>query len=153
MHTIGSHWWYPAHYTRSQARWTPEVDSRIVSEMSRAQIVNSYDNTILASDSFWKAVIDRLRGSRSIVIFISDHGESLGEDGRWIHSADAPEVRSTACFVWYSPKYASFYPQKVAALRANAHRRVSTDYIFHTVLDAGAITTPVLDRGRSLLAK
>ncbi|MCM1348887.1 MAG: phosphoethanolamine transferase [Firmicutes bacterium] len=150
MHTIGSHWWYPAHYPDSLARFRPEVDSRIVSELSQEQMINSYDNTILATDSFLADVIDRLRCRNALLIYISDHGEALGENGHYLHGADYPQLHTTACLVWYSAEFARLYPQKVKALKENAGRAWTTDAMFHTALHGASITTPVVNPQLSL---
>ena len=150
MHTIGSHWWYRSHYPDSLAKFQPETDSRVVSELTREQMVNSYDNTILATDSFLADVTDMLRGRNAVVIFISDHGEALGEDGKYLHAEDNPQLHPTACLVWYSPEFAALYPQKVSALKKNRAKAYTTDAIFHTVLHAGDVDTPVLELKNSM---
>lgn len=150
LHTIGSHWWYPSHYPDSLARFRPEVDSRIVSELSRQQIINSYDNTILATDIFLSELIKRLRDRNAVLIYISDHGEALGEDGHYLHAADYPQLHSTACLVWTSPEYAGRFPLKVAALKENSRRHFTIESMFHSLLDAASVTTPVLDHSKSL---
>lgn len=149
MHTIGSHWWYRSHYPDSLARFKPEIDSRIVSELSREQMVNSYDNTIVATDDFLGRLFGRLRADNAVVVFVSDHGEALGEDGNYLHGADYEQLHHTACFVWYSKTYSDRWPQKVAALRRNASRRWRTDAIFHSVADGAALRSPVINRSMS----
>lgn len=141
VHTKGSHWWYNSHYTDEDALFKPEIDSRMLSELTREQIINSYDNTIIATDRFLSALIDRLRHRNAVLIFISDHGEALGENGCYLHGDDYPELHNPACFIWYSPEYASRYPEKVKALRMNASKRWLTDAMFHTALDAASIST------------
>ncbi|MDE6268862.1 MAG: phosphoethanolamine transferase [Muribaculaceae bacterium] len=150
VHTKGSHWWYNSHYTDDDALFTPEIDSRLLSELSQEQIVNSYDNTILATDRFLYALIDRLRYRNAVLIFISDHGEALGEDGNYLHGDDYPTLHNPACFIWYSDEYASHYPEKVRALRMNASKRWLTDVMFHTALDAASICTEALIDSLSL---
>jgi len=150
IHSIGSHWWYRSHYRPENALFKPEIDSRIISELSTEQMVNSYDNTILATDAFVNEIITRLRDKNSIIIFISDHGEALGENGKFLHGGDFPELHSTACFVWYSPIYAMRYKDKIARLKENASKRYMTDVMFHSALDAAAITTPALDGDMSI---
>lgn len=150
LHTIGSHWWYRSHYPDSLAIYRPEINSRIVSELTREQMVNSYDNTIIATDSFLSQLVGRLRGLNTVLIFISDHGEALGEEGNYLHGDDYEQLHPTACFVWYSSEYARRYPEKTAALRNNAGRSLLTDVMFHSVLDAASISTPALDRSQSI---
>lgn len=151
VHMIGSHWWYRSHYPDSLACYKPEIDSRIVSELSIESVKNSYDNTILATDAFVADIADQLRDRCAVIIFISDHGESLGEEGRFLHAADADELHHTACFVWFSDIFAGLYPEKISALRYNSSKRQRTDVIFHTVLDAADIKTSVINPSMSLL--
>ena len=150
VHAIGSHWWYRSHYPDSLARFTPEINSRVVSELSREQMVNSYDNTVLATDAFLSSLTDGLRERNAILIYISDHGEALGENGNYLHAENFPELHNPACLVWYSPAYGRLFPEKISALNRNAHKRMSTDIIFHSVLDAAAVETPVTDGSLSI---
>lgn len=145
LHTIGSHWWYPSHYPDSLAVFKPEVNSRIVSELTREQMVNSYDNTIVATDRLLADLIARLRDRTAIMIFVSDHGEALGEDGHFLHAGDYPQLHDTAALVWCSPKYTALFPGKVANLRKNADKELWTDVMFHSALDAAGISTPALN--------
>lgn len=150
VHSIGSHWWYRSHYPDSLTRYKPEINSRIVSELSPESMVNSYDNTILATDAFLADLAGMLRNSCAVMIFISDHGESLGEEGRFLHATEAEELHHTACLLWFSPAFAARYPEKVAALKRNSQMPQRTDAIFHTALDAGDISTPALNPSMSL---
>lgn len=150
VHSIGSHWWYGSHYTPEQARFKPEADSRVISELTTEQIVNSYDNTVVATDGFLDALINLLRNRNAVLIFVSDHGEALGEGGNYLHATDCAQLHKTAALVWYSPAYASAHPDKVKAMRANAGSPLTTDVMFHSVLDAATITTPALDAKMSI---
>lgn len=150
VHSIGSHWWYRSHYPDSLAIFTPEIDSRVVSELSRDQMINSYDNTVLATDSFLSELTEDLRGHDAILIYISDHGEALGQNGNYLHADDFPELHNPACLVWYSASYAAKYSEKISALIRNSQKRMNTDIIFHSVLDAGGIKTPVTDGNLSV---
>lgn len=150
IHSIGSHWWYKSHYPDSLAVFKPELDSRILSELTDEQIINSYDNTVIATDRFIADIIAMLRERNAILIYISDHGESLGENGNYLHKGDSPELHNPACFVWWSESYANAFPDKVRALRQNKDRRWRTDAIFHSVVDGAGLETAVLDRNQSL---
>lgn len=150
IHTIGSHWWYRSHYPDSLAVFRPEIDSRIVSELSREAMINSYDNSILATSHFLSKLMDQVRDGCALIIFISDHGESLGEEGRYLHAVEADELHHTACFVWYSPEFARRFPEKITALNANSSNPWTTDMIFHSALDGASITTPALNTRMSI---
>lgn len=147
IHSIGSHWWYNAHYPKSYAKWKPELSSRVITENSREQFVNSYDNTVLYSDQFWHKVINRLRNRNAIVIYLSDHGENLGEDGQYTHANDSRYVRNPACWIWCSDKYISKFPKKYSALKKNSKKKYNTAFLFHSILDAGDIRTPYMENG------
>ena len=141
LHSIGSHWWYNSHYTDEFERYTPVIKSRVVSSNTQEEMINSYDNTILYTDYFIKETIDLIRDKKSILIFLSDHGESLGEDGYYLHGADRPELHYPAAFVWYSDKYAQSFPDMIENLKDNSDKKYRSDYLFHSIIDAADITT------------
>lgn len=148
LHTIGSHWWYNSHF--EEAVFTPVLGSRNVSAGSREAMVNSYDNTVLYTDGFLHRLIERLQDGPSVLIYISDHGESLGENGKYLHAEDNAPLHYPAAFVWYSPAYAGLFPDQTAALKRHANRPMTTGFLFHSVLDAGALNTVYLDTARSI---
>lgn len=145
LHSIGSHWWYNSHYTDEFERYTPVIKSRVVSSNTQEEMINSYDNTILYTDFFIKETIDLIRDKKSILIFLSDHGESLGEDGYYLHGADRPELHYPAAFVWYSDKYAQSFPDMIENLKDNSDKRYRSDYLFHSIIDAADITTEYIE--------
>ena len=151
VHTIGSHWWYKSHYTDRQARFRPDISNKEIAASTAEQIINSYDNTIIATDEFLAGLFDSLRGRNAVVLFISDHGEGLGENGIYLHASDNEATHYPACFIWYTPEYARLFPDKVAAARRGKDQRHTTEAIFHTALDLGALETPAFDRSKSLL--
>lgn len=145
LHSIGSHWWYNSHYTDEFERYTPVIKSRVVSSNTQEEMINSYDNTILYTDYFIKETIELIRDKKSILIFLSDHGESLGEDGYYLHGADRPELHYPAAFVWYSDKYAQSFPDMIENLKDNSDKKYRSDYLFHSIIDAADITTEYIE--------
>ena len=145
LHTIGSHWFYNAHFDQANEVFKPLATNRVVRSNSEQKLSNSYDNTIVYSDWFWHQVINRLRHRNAILIYLSDHGESLGENGEYWHGKDKREQRSAACFVWYSDEYAQRYPEKVNALKANKDRQWKTDFLFHSILDAADVESAYME--------
>lgn len=150
LHSIGSHWWFPTHYTEKFARFKPEVSSRNLSRTTHEEVVNSYDNTVLYTDWFLGSVISRLRDKNAILLFLSDHGEGLGEDGCYLHAAPNQGTEKVAAFVYWTDKYAASHPDKVEAFKRNRMKGENTGYLFHTILDCAGISTPVLEHDRSL---
>ena len=151
VHTIGSHWWYKSHYTDRQARFRPDISNKEIAASTAEQIINAYDNTIIATDEFLAGLFDSLRDRNAVVLFISDHGEGLGENGIYLHASDNEATHYPACFIWYTPEYARLFPDKVGAARRGKDLRHTTEAIFHTALDLGVLETAALDRSKSLL--
>ncbi|MFC6998651.1 phosphoethanolamine transferase [Rufibacter roseus] len=150
LHTVGSHWWYNSHFTQPYQQFTPVVKSRVISACTAEEMINSYDNTVLYTDYFIHEVIKRIEDQNAILIYLSDHGESLGENGYWLHATDRPEVHSAASFVWVSEKYGQRFPKKVSALKENAAKPYRTDFLFHSILDAAEIKSPYLQEELSI---
>ena len=130
LHTIGSHWYYNNHVPDKAVYFQPTTTNKVVTGNSIEQLVNSYDNTIRYMDYFLDSVISTFENEKAIVIYQSDHGEALGEDGVFLHANDAPFAKNPACVIWYSDSYAKAYPEKIKALVANKDKRYRTDYLF-----------------------
>ena len=95
---MGSHGLtYYKRYPDAFKKFSPACDTADLQNCSREQIINTYDNTILYSDYIISSVIDALKKHpelNSSMIYISDHGESLGENNIYLHGlpyAIAPE--------------------------------------------------------------
>ncbi|MCR5532592.1 MAG: lipid A phosphoethanolamine transferase [Paludibacteraceae bacterium] len=140
LHTMGSHWLYDTHVSDDLCVFQPTVSNRDIRQNSIEQIVNSYDNTIVYLDAFLDSVITKIEHYPAILLYLSDHGESLGEGGRFLHAQDnAPEEQYPAALVWYSDKYKALFPEKIEALHKNSQRYYRTDYYFYSILYAAGI--------------
>lgn len=136
LHMIGSHWWYEDKYTNEYRKYKPIIDGKYIPSLTKAQIVNSYDNTILYLDAFLDSVIKVLEkeNTPSVLIYISDHGESLGENGRWLHS-HTEALTNPAMVIWFSNSFKEKFPEKIISLLENKNQKLSTDIIFHSLID------------------
>lgn len=134
IHTIGSHWWYRSHYTDEHALFTPEISHKDIGGLSKQELVNSYDNTIIATDEFLHEVFRKLENENVIVLFVSDHGEALGEDGLFLHATDTDILHYPAMFVWYSEKYRDIFPEVIDELESIKDKDLDTGAIFDIVL-------------------
>ena len=140
LHTVGSHWLYDTHVTDDFFVFHPTISNRDVRLNTIEQIVNSYDNSIVYMDSFLDTIIKKIENRPAILLYLSDHGESLGEGGRFLHAQeDAEEEKRPAAIIWYSDQYEYLFPQKVAALKSNHLNQYRTDYLYHSVLSAAGI--------------
>lgn len=150
LHQMGSHG--PAYYKRYPAgreKFTPACHNAQMDSCSKEEIVNAYDNTILYTDHVLKQLLDILRQASATLdtglFYVSDHGESLGELGLYLHGAPfmlAPDVQThVPAVVWLSPKLQQERQLKMDCLSANGKKALSHDNIFHSILGVLDIET------------
>ncbi|MGC8823330.1 MAG: phosphoethanolamine transferase [Bacteroidales bacterium] len=142
FHQVGSHWYYPSYYPPSFEYFKPVLKSKSFDLKDKQKIINAYDNSARYTDYVLWQIIERIRRKKSIMIYLSDHGELLGENGKWIHAQDTEYEKNPACMVWFSDSYRKAYPDKVQAAEHNKNLRFRSDFLFHSVLDAGEILSP-----------
>lgn len=163
LHTIGSHG--PTYYNRYPPqfrRFTPTCDTNQIQDCSQQQLVNTYDNTLLYVDFIVDKAIKLLQAHQdrftTSLVYLSDHGESLGEHGMYLHGAPylfAPSQQThIPLLLWMSDDYARTYGINQACLRQQAPTaEVSQDNLFHTLLGMFNVQTreyqPQLDMIRT----
>lgn len=152
VHMAGSHWQYDAHYPEKFRKFTPTCGDKDPDRCTAEEIRNSYDNSLLYTDYVVGELLRRTAAGRSIVFYVSDHGEALGENDRYLHYRGSRDLnmRNAATFVWVSSAFAAAFPEKVAALRENRRRRLAHDNIFHSLLDCAGVEAPYIDPGMSI---
>lgn len=134
LHTIGAHWYYNNHIPISKSFFSPTTTNRVITNNDSIAIINSYDNCILTMDWIVDSICSLLMETNSIVIYQSDHGESLGENGNWLHAAGAEETKHTAGFIWYSEQYKQQNAQTITYIDSLTHLNLSTDYLFPLII-------------------
>lgn len=151
LHTVGSHWFYESHYPDAFRRWKPVCAVKAPAVCGEG-LINSYDNAILHTDHLIAEVIARVEARNALVLYTSDHGESLGEDGVYLHTAGSErrEQRQVPFFVWVSPEFARRHPAEAAQLAADPARPITHHHLFHTVLDCAGAASELIDPRLSL---
>ena len=146
LHTLGSHQTYCDRLTAGQEVFKPACQVANVSQCSKEELTNAYDNTILAIDSFLSTLIDELSDKKAILVYVSDHGESLGENGNYFHGKPldiAPKEQfSVPLIVWFSQKYADTEEGKkrLELLKAlPVDTPLSHDNLFHSILGCAGV--------------
>ncbi len=160
LHQLGNHGpSYFRRYPQAFRRFTPTCDDDDLSKCSREQITNSYDNALAYTDHVVARTIDLLKEVEdkydTALLYVSDHGESLGENGIYLHGLPysiAPAQQTQVPMVmWFSPGFAARNRLDLACLRREADKPTSHDALFHTVLGLVDVTTnihePALDIG------
>lgn len=116
-------------------------------------VINTYDNTICYLDAFIQKITEGMQGKPYVYIYVSDHGEYMGDKGVWVRNGDFETFFSTpACsvpfFILYSPEFEQMNPHfKEALERLHQHSDISIgqEHIFHTLLGLFGIQTPYYD--------
>ncbi|SFT51249.1 lipid A ethanolaminephosphotransferase [Kosakonia arachidis] len=151
LHTIGSHG--PTYYNRYPAqfrKFTPTCDTNEIQSCSQQQLVNTYDNTILYIDYIVDKAIKLLQSKQdrftTSLVYLSDHGESLGENGVYLHGLPysiAPETQKhIPMLIWLSDDYQKRYGVNNQCLQKNAREKaVSQDNLFPTMLGILGVST------------
>ncbi|WP_342782345.1 phosphoethanolamine transferase [Aliirhizobium smilacinae] len=148
LHQLGSHG--PAYYQRYTpefAHFMPECRTGELGSCDRQSVINAYDNSILYTDHILASVIDILKAREDKVaptmIYMSDHGESLGENGLYLHGAPyiiAPSQQTHVPFVfWQGAEEKAAVDASCLSKRAGAE--ASHDNLFHTALGIMAVKT------------
>jgi lipid A ethanolaminephosphotransferase len=162
FHTIGSHG--PAYSERYPAQFEvfkPACRSNELQRCSPQEVVNAYDNSILYTDHVLAKQIDLLQANASrfdsVLLYASDHGESLGEQGIYLHGmpyAFAPRVqKEVPMLFWASRGYVERTGLSMSCLEARSHDAISHDNLYHTVLGALAVRNAVYEPGLDVLAQ
>ncbi len=162
LHMLGNHG--PAYHKRyppAYARFQPACNSDDLRQCSVPEIVNAYDNALLYTDHVLATAIQRLQAHAdrvdSSLIYVSDHGESLGEKGLFLHGmpyAIAPREQTRVPMLWWASAgfeaAAGLKPGCLQpSLQAQAQREQSHDVLFHSLLGLLDVRTalhePALD--------
>ena len=162
LHQMGSHG--PAYYKRSapeNKKFGPECTSTSLQECERQQVVNAYDNSIVETDHFLDSVLKWLAArssqAQTAMIYVADHGESLGENNIYLHGlpyAIAPDVQKQVPWVtWLSPALQARTHLSTGCLRQDlTERRITHDNYFHSVLGLMDVATDAYNPKLDLFA-
>lgn len=154
LHQLGSHG--PAYFQRYPdefRRFTPDCRANDFGTCTPEEITNAYDNTILYTDHVVSVVIDKIKQRaeklNGAVVYVSDHGESLGENGIYLHGTPyfiAPAQQTHVPFLaWLSDDLSTSagFDRKCLGERASA--AYSHDNFFHSILGLMDVSTKVYD--------
>ncbi len=148
LHQMGNHG--PAYYKRypkAYEKFTPVCKTNQLEQCTQAEITNAYDNTILYTDTFLTKVIDVLRKNDSTfataMFYLSDHGESLGEKGLYLHGfpySIAPEAQKhVPAVMWFGKQF----NVNKTLLKERSKEPYTHDFIFHTMLGMTDVNTSI----------
>ncbi len=159
LHQMGNHG--PAYYKRypeSFAAFKPACGTNQLEKCSNDEIVNVYDNALRYTDYFLAKVIAFLKRNEedceTAMFYVADHGESLGENGLYLHGIPysiAPEAQThVGSLIWFGAKTSRRL--NLAAVKAEKDAAFSHDNLFHTLLGLFEVRTAVYRPELDMLA-
>jgi len=157
LHTKGSHGpSYYSRYTKDFNQFTPVCQDEEISKCSSEELINAYDNTLLYTDHFLTTLITKLQtlaNTSSAMMYISDHGESLGEHGLYLHGTPysfAPDYQKNIPFLFWASN--AFLESKNLKLEYLAQAESHTQFnVFHTVLGALSLDSTIYESALDIL--
>ncbi len=152
LHAMGSHG--PTYHRRvppERELFKPICPTQQIETCTDEQIVNSYDNSIAYTDYVLAGLIDQLAAQSqrldSVLLYVSDHGESLGENGLYLHGQPyliAPDVqKKVPLLLWFSADAPARLKLDTRCLDTHLGDAVSHDAVSHTLLGLQAVQTGV----------
>ncbi len=162
LHIIGSHG--PTYFARvpeDKKVFFPTCERGDIENCSREEIVNAYDNTLVYTDYILSEVIKSLEPYQQNfgtgVFYISDHGESLGEMGLYLHGAPyalAPdEQKFVPMMTYFSNSFVEDHKMDMNCLANEAKLSFSQDNFFHSLLGILDVNTSFYNGDQDLFLK
>ncbi|MDT0199321.1 MULTISPECIES: phosphoethanolamine--lipid A transferase [unclassified Acinetobacter] len=161
LHQMGSHG--PAYYKRSKAPYQPfqpTCNTNAIQGCSTEELKNSYDNSIVYTDHVLAQIIETLKQQTPYQTgfwYLSDHGESTGEHGLYLHGAPysmAPTQQThVPMLMWFSDAWKQQNTQQVSCLKGQTNQARSQDHLFPSLLSLLDIKTQVIEAKNDMLAQ
>lgn len=161
MHQTGSHGpAYFEHYPKETEQWKPVCTTENLSSCSKEELINVYDNTVYYTSIFLSKIMDELNKLSDeynvALIYASDHGESLGEDGIYLHAQPydtAPDYqKDIPMLIWLPNDSAKAFGIDMACLKKAAKSPHSHDNLFHSALGLAGIKTNIYKQDLDIFA-
>jgi lipid A ethanolaminephosphotransferase len=161
LHQMGSHGpEYFKRYPKEFEKFTPVCESNALNNCTRESIVNGYDNTLLYTDHVLASLIDILRSNQNKVdtamVYLSDHGESLGEYNLFLHGTPymlAPDQQKHVPMIaWFSDNYQQSFAVDTHCLQKERDTPLSQDNLFHSMLGLLKVNTSVYNPALDMFA-
>ncbi len=155
LHLMGSHGpTYYKRYPKKFRKFTPTCDTADVKECTQEELINTYDNTILYTDYVLSELINTLRQfpqKEIALIYVSDHGESLGENGMYFHGfpySQAPKEQiEVPMILWMNDSLIKYNYLNSKCVKDIAQTNAfSHDNFFHTILGLTKVDSKFYDK-------
>lgn len=158
LHTFGSHMRFHDRYPSTFEAFRPACQ-KAPSSCQKQELINAYDNTVFYTDYFLTTLFEKFNNSNTIVFYISDHGQFLGEENIYGNGNEDnqsntwKQAHTVPMFIYASPSIwqNKFFKQKLLQAQKNSsNQKLTQDIFFDTVLDCSGFTADLLSRNLSL---
>ncbi|WP_303323305.1 phosphoethanolamine--lipid A transferase [Turicimonas muris] len=154
MHQLGNHGpAYSKRYPKTFEKYTPVCEDEQLQKCSRQSIINAYDNSVLYTDHFLAGVIDWLKGMKGMdtgLLYVSDHGENLGENNLYLHGAPefmAPSVqKEVPMILWLSNSLEERLKLDTTCFRKVLDKEASHDNLYSSLLGLLDVKSTTYDK-------
>lgn len=162
LHQLGSHGpTYHRRYPKEAEKFKPNCATERLDKCSQEEIMNVYDNTIYYTSENLANTIKDLESLNdeynTMMLYVSDHGESLGENNIYLHAAPyaiAPEEQTNVPFIlWFSKSFEDSFKLDRKCLEKGLNSEYSHDNIFHSFLGLMGIKSEVYNQNLDIFAK
>lgn len=157
LHLLGSHYAYDKHYPHEKFSIFKENNYDSFFSMDQRETLAHYDNSLIYTDSNLLKIIEKLKDKKAVLVYISDHGEEIYDQGDYFGHGNAV-VRSTPdfqiripMFIWVSNPYKKDFPEKVKKIQNSINRPGISDDLAHLLLDLANEKTEFLNDKRSII--
>ena len=157
IHLLGSHWKFGNHVPPEfigegqQLNW---CNHPLPGQCSHEQLKTEYEASITYTDKVIEQILSYIQDRNSVVLYSSDHGILLGEDGYIgnAHRSDAvvDYQFNIAMFMWGAPKFLQLYTDKYSMVAPHQTQQISHDFIFHSLLDCIGVQSSIITGNLSL---
>ena len=148
LHTNTSHGpTYNKKYPAEFERFTPVCTTVEMSKANPQELMNAYDNSVLYTDYIIHSAIEILKeftDRRTCMLYVSDHGESLGEGNLYMHGVPmsiAPKEQIEIPFIVWTSK---------DAVEVKELAEVGQYHVFHSVMDFLGVESPIFDEDKNI---
>ncbi len=158
LHQMGNHGpAYYKRYTKDYEKFKPVCKTNQLERCSKEEISNAYDNAILYTDYFLSETINFLKKYdktyKTAMIYMSDHGESLGENGVYLHGLPyfmAPDAQiHIGALMWFGDEISK--DMDIQKIKQNRDKEYTQDNLFHILLGIFEVQTEVYDKDMDIL--
>lgn len=159
FHVRGQHVAFDLGFPQDRAHFTwRDYAHRKELSQEQKQTVADYDNCTLYQDSICGELFKRYSNRDMVMVFVSDHGENVYDDGHTLGRVHNDFSRAMLesqyeipMWIWYSPVYEQLHPDMVEKIKKASHRPFQIDDLPHLILELAGVDCKYYDASRSLI--